>query len=61
MFVFPRSVCLSSSLVLNVGKKLLELKFSESKSVLLQVVVAVVFKRNFKLNLLRAKLTFIAC
>lgn len=61
LFVFLRNVCPSSSLVLSVEKKPLVLKFSEIKSVLSQVVAAVVFRRNFKLNLLKAKLMFTAC
>jgi hypothetical protein len=44
-----------------VERKLLELKFSERKVVLWQVAVAVAFRKNFKLSLLKVKLTFTAC
>jgi len=44
-----------------VEKKLLELKFSERKVALLRVVAVVAFRKNFKLSLLKLKLTFTAC
>ena len=47
-FEFPKSVCQNFSLALNVGKKLLELKFSGMRPALWQVVVAVAFRKNFK-------------
>ena len=42
-------------------KKQLELKFSERKAALWGVVAAVAFRKNFKLSLLKVKLTFTAC
>jgi hypothetical protein len=44
-----------------VEKKLLELNFSERKVALWQVAAAVAFRKNFKLSLLKAKLTFTVC
>jgi hypothetical protein len=44
-----------------VEKKLLELKFSERKVALWQVAAAVAFRKNFKLSLLKVKLTFTVC
>ena len=42
-------------------KKLLELKFLERKVALWRVAAAVAFRKNFKLNLRKVKLTFTAC
>jgi len=44
-----------------VGKKRLELNFSEMRAVPWQVAVAVAFKKNFKSSLPKEKLTFTAC
>ena len=60
-FASLRSVCPSSSHALNVEKKLLELKFSETKVALWRVAAAVDFRKNFKLSLPKAKLTFTVC
>ena len=46
LFIFPRSDYPNSSLVLDVERKLLELRFSGTKVALSWVVVVVVFRRN---------------
>ena len=61
LFIFQKNVCLNSSLALDAEKKPFALKLPEKTDILLQTAVVAVLRKNFKLDLLRAKLTFTAC
>ena len=61
LFIFQRNVYLNSSLAQDAEKKQLEWKFSEKMVIPLHNAAAAVLKKNFQLNLHKAKLTFTAC
>ena len=61
LFIFQRNVYQNSSLAQHAEKKRLKLKLLEKTVMLLHNVVAAVLKKNFQLNMHKAKLTFTAC
>jgi len=61
LFISPRSVCPSFSLALNVVKKQCAWIFLETKVAPSWVAAAAAFRKNFQLNLRKAKLTFTVC
>ena len=61
LFIFLRNVYLNSSHAQHAEKKLLKLKLPEKTVMQLHNAVAAVLKKNFQLNMRKAKLTFTAC